>query len=584
MELIEYNKQFQKALSKIGETLNLTPPKRVFKILTQDKKSSDAIPDLGKKFGISYAENGDLILAKWLFDLSSKEQKTLIDFLLTREAFRFYFRTEIGEKSDSYERFTDILLQIITMLWICQQNKLQLTSAPMITIKGRADAFEEVDILKSEYWVYFLTNCFQLNISSTKLFMVVIEQVKDAIKEDKALYDLAWDIYYWLKAHFSEDISYGLPIYIEKKRHYELIKIISENDFNDCTALNLGKVTNRSYNVVNRDFQQIMDKYGLYWWTNIKLLKLRLYPYFFRVNVKKIEQKNQLIKKLKTNRYIRNLKECEIKDKALIVGWLECPLIVYEQQAEYFEKLYKKGVIEEYFIKQVRNKKISWAITNKKIQPTAETYQKLLAEPEKQEYKTIIAIDEDFDITSIKKEKKEIFNDNVLMFSSSLLNRHIGKTHYQFMPLDLFYDLCEKNEIDSTNTAEVTYYISQIDMRCRRLGVYNYYINIRRAYSFNKALYVELLLEPETEKSQLLLNKLNFAGEVETLTFNDRVVLILPEVRYESLFREELEKVLAENNIQYKIDQLNSHQGLRVPTRFLYNEAYDFTTNNWRND
>ena len=112
--LNRYNLEFKDLYIKIGKALNIEPKDVPFKIIIQKPEFGTEIPNLGRKFGVLYDEKGNLILAKWLFDLSSKEQNVLIDFILNREVFRLYFNSEIGEKHDLYNRFTDIMLQIIT--------------------------------------------------------------------------------------------------------------------------------------------------------------------------------------------------------------------------------------------------------------------------------------------------------------------------------------------------------------------------------------------------------------------------------------------------------------------------------------
>jgi len=237
---MEITEQFIEVNKKICKYLNRQTSKISFKVLFQEKESTYETPEIGKKFGVIYDKMGNLILAKWLHTQSTKEKEYLTEFLLIREGFRVIFKQDITVENP-YERLTDIIMQILALLWFCEQKKISFNSSPMITIRRRADAYEEEDILQSQYWVFFFTNCHQQNINSDKLYPVFIERVKDALIEEKPIEKLAWDVLYWLKAHLAEEESDLLPMYIEKKRHFKVIKALGQGKYEDGSALNLSK-------------------------------------------------------------------------------------------------------------------------------------------------------------------------------------------------------------------------------------------------------------------------------------------------------------------------------------------------------
>jgi len=579
---MEITKQFIEVNKKICKYLDCETSKINFKVLFQGKESAYEIPELGKKFGIIYDEKGNLILAKWLQAQSTKEKEYLTEFLLIREGFREIFKQDITVENP-YERLTDIIMQILALLWFCEQKKIPFNSSPMITIRRRADAYEENDILQSKYWVFFFTNCHQQNLNSNKLYPVFIERVKDALVEEKPIEKLAWDIMYWLKAHLPEEESDLLPIYIEKKRHYKVIKALGQGTYEDGSALNLSKKLGRSHNTVNRDYQQIMDKYDIYWYPKINFMMLRLYPYFFRVNFKDKETREKLIEKLLANRYVRFIRECEIQEKTLLIGWMESPLITYEQIAEYLERLKRKDLIKDYFIKQIRRKRITWTITTKKMEPTEETYQALLTKPNELENYTLTAFDEKYDITDFHKEKKEVYHKDLLLYISTLLHHHLGKTYYRFRPIETIYELLEKKGLDISNTTEVLYHISQIDVRCRRLGLFDYCLYFQEHYLVKIGLYIEIAEKSNKELKEKIIKTLENLGEMLRMDLMERVVLIFPYVKYDSLIRKMIEKLMKESNLDFEILQMNYIRKLQV-LNTDYVDAYDFELEQWKID
>ncbi|NHJ48455.1 MAG: hypothetical protein FK733_11785 [Asgard group archaeon] len=570
---------FQECVEKIGNYLEKPAIKSKIKVLFQDKNSEIDIPDLGRNFGTIY-EDGNIILANWLNKLSNNESKYLIEYFLLREAFRLYFDEIITDHP--YERFTEIILYIITILLLCEDNNYTTIDRAVYVVRSRGIGFEEDElILKPEYWTWFLKNCYKCNIKASQLFQVFVQRIKEATKEKKPISDLAWDFVFWLRTFMPEEISHALPIYIQKKRFYDLIKILGETPFNECSALALSKEIGRSHRVISRDFKLLLDEYDINWYVERNILKYRLFPYFFRINLKKDEHKEQLIKKLTANRYIRYLKEGYSEETTFLVGWIESPQIAYRQLEKYLEKLLKSTLIEDYFIGQIRRKKITWAITTKKLEPTEKTYQTLLKNPEKLQCYTIKALDKTYDITKFQKTKKEYYNEDVLLFLSTVILHRLGRAYYIFRPVELKFELCEKKGINTSNTAEVMDFVNQMDLRCRRLGLIEYYLNFKEFIHFKKALYFEINEKPEDVIS--VLEKLEAFGEMMRLSFLDRIIIYFHDVIYDSVFRKFVEKLLKRNNISYRVYQINHHRGLNT-TKINYTEAYDFDSKQWKID
>ncbi|HUT80310.1 MAG TPA: hypothetical protein VMZ29_03830 [Candidatus Bathyarchaeia archaeon] len=572
---------FIEKILKVEDYLGRIIDNKELNIKYQEINSLYDIPDLGRNFGSIYDKDNTLILGNWLQNLTNNENSILVDFILTREAFRRFLDQDLP-KFHSYERFTEILLQIIAILWIIETYPRKYTSYHISVIRQRTDAYEESEnILKSNSWVYFMNNAVQQNIPAKSIYKVLIERVKDAITEEKSIVDLAWDLMYWLKAHLPEEISYGLPFYIKKKRHYDLLKTLSKRKYENSSALQLSGIIGKSHNSITISFKQIMDEYGIYWWPNIDILKLKLYPYFLRIKTEKKEHHELIIEKMKTVRYFKFIRESVSENKRTIVGWMDSPLTVYEQLLDYFEKLKRSGFVIDYFLKQIRHKRVTWTISTKKYEPKEEIYLKLLNTTDKKSHTRIIAMDKKYEIASLQKEKEEYFNENVLMFIGSLMSKHLGKSNIIFNPIELVYELCEKNEVDSKNSEKVRDFINQMEIRCRRLEIFDYYLYFREFILFKKALYFEIPLIKNMQIIDTLLEKLEITREMIRLTFMDRIVVLFPDVIYESILREKIENLLEEKDINFICLQLNYHRGLKR-SKFLFNEVYDFDKNQWK--
>ncbi|MBD3190184.1 MAG: hypothetical protein GF308_06055 [Candidatus Heimdallarchaeota archaeon] len=577
----ELNKKFRETVKKIGKYLELSLPEFIPIMRFQEEDEQIEIPDLGRSFGVVLdAQEKQLVLAKWLPNLLVREQRGLKQFLMAREGFRLFLKPLIP-LPDPFHRLTEIVLQNIAILWLIEEYGYTLLSSPILYVRGRVEAFEEEGILKSEHWVYFLQNCNKHNISALQVFNTMVSKSNNAYKEEQTVEDLGWELIYWLKDKMPSPDSSGLPIHIEKERNFNVIEALASVDYKESSAKNIGEMIDRSHNVVNIAFKELPEKYNFQWWPSINLLTLRLYPFFFRITLTGRENKAYLVKRIKQNKYVRFLRENinEYKDEIILVGYLECPLLSQQKLFSYFERLEKKGHLKDYFFKQIREKTISFSISRKLFKPTKTIYQKLFQKP-KENYSTIRTLNKKYDITNVSEHKKEVFAEDVLIFISTLMARPPGKAHYTFKPIEIIYDLCEKNGIDTTDTSAVMYYISQMEIRCLRLEVFDYYLNFREFGTFGKALYFELTPKPPSEKIKYLYDLLKRTTEMVWLTFYDRLVIYFPQVKFDCQIREEIERLLKEQNIEYFVTQINYDRDLRTP-KILFHELYDFSKQQW---
>ncbi|NHJ33362.1 MAG: hypothetical protein FK732_10915, partial [Asgard group archaeon] len=201
----EITKQYHKMIREVGKYLDHKVLKKDNKVLYQEEGSTIEIAELGKKFGTGYDEEGNLILADWMKNLPPKDKEYVTEFLLMRESFREYLKHDI-DTQNPYERFTDIILQILALLWFCEKKEIPLNSLPVIIIKRRADMYkEDILILESQFWVFFYTKLYQQKLTASKLYYVLIRRVEDAITEKKAIEELAMDLQYWMKVHLPDE-------------------------------------------------------------------------------------------------------------------------------------------------------------------------------------------------------------------------------------------------------------------------------------------------------------------------------------------------------------------------------------------
>jgi hypothetical protein len=311
-------------------------------------------------------------------------------------------------------------------------------------------------------------------------------------------------------------------------------------------------------------------------------LGLKLYPHFFRIIVADKKTRKHFIEKFQTIGYLRYIKESQHDSRFIIIGFLVCPLIVYRQLLSYFDRLVNKGIIEDYFLKQVRRFRISFSISKTNYKPISATYQQLWDNPNKHEFYVITALDETYDITKSSDPKKTAFDEDVLMFLSAIWSRNLGKAHYVGKPLDVLFELSERKGIDTSDLSAVLYYINQMDNRCRRLGLLDYYLYVRELIGFSNGLYYELSYDSNKSKIDKLLSQLEPFGERLFYYFRDRVVIIFPLVQVDSPFKSFFDQILREYNISFVCTSIRGNKQWKIPHYILYHELFDFKNKGWK--
>ena len=127
------------------------------------------------------------------------------------------------------------------------------------------------------------------------------------------------------------------------------------------------------------------------------------------------------------------------------------------------------------------------------------------------------------------------------------------------------------------------YYVNQIDIRCRRLGIVDYGLYFREIHTMKFGMYFEFKINSGNEKLQEVIFKLERLGEMLRIDLIDRILLIFPYTRTDLLVREVIEKLLVKNNLDYQLIQIQHSQGTVLGNK-NYVDAFDFEIQQWKID
>ncbi|MGC9781314.1 MAG: hypothetical protein HZR80_18880 [Candidatus Heimdallarchaeota archaeon] len=572
----QLSKEFFQYFKKISAFLDAQVKKIKMKVKIQKADSDVVIHDYGKGFGV-ITENEQIILANWLFNLPQREKEILLKFLLIREGFRVHFNNQI-KSSHFYNDLVEILLNIIAALWIINDRGYKLGSPQVIDIRGRI-AFDDTQVFNHNYWEWVLLDWYNYRLSTMELFNKLVSSINLAIEKKFSLKHLVDDFKSWLENQVQKVFLLALPLSLKKKK-FDIIKSMITLGYDKSSAKEVGKLVNRSYNVVDIAFKELFEKYQVYWRANINLPLIRLYPYYFRITLNDKKFKSQLIKKFKTIPYLKELDESFSKNKHTLAGFLESPHYIPVSLEEYFEKLVRKKIADNFFCQMIRRKTLYTTITTEKLKPNKETYKQVFENPNKEKNLTLTILDDRFDITKPPKEKKAVFDENVLNFITLIKARYLGKAHYMLSPLTKVYEFCKKNDIDSIDSLAVKYFLNQLDIRCRRLGLINYFLNIQNISNYGDALFFELQEDPKSDLSMSIIEKAKIFSPMIVKEFFQRTAILFPKVSINNPLREVLEEFIRNIGVEFSTYHFSYYKEYLPDV--LYIDLYDFEENRWK--
>ena len=224
----------------------------------------------------------------------------------------------------------------------------------------------------------------------------------------------------------------------------------------------------------------------------------------------------------------------------------------------------------------MKRKECYSSFTTENFSPSPEIYKKFIDDSSKFNFQTLKILDETYDVQKLPKEKKAVFNIDVLEFISCLRTSYLSKGYYMFYVEELsnLY-----NRKYSDNEEKLMYFINQQDLRLRRLGLVKYCLNIQNFYRQRYNLYFEIIADPASKKIQDLKTQLKFSSNMCCFEFYDRIIFSYSHIRMENPFREALQEYLSNNGFTFEVYAGNLSPEL---DRYIpYQDLYDYEEKRW---
>ena len=253
------DKKYTTSFKQIAKRINILLSKDVnfdsINIYFQNLESELEIPKMGIRFGCIYQDKC-IILGKWLKNLSSRERKILIHFLLSKEIFRVILIS--NQKLDPlFQDFIEIILNTITILWCIEDlnfNSYYNRNIGFINQRMIYGENKEINLK----WDRFFTIIYYSEINVKELFEKTFSIMKRVVHQNHSFSEFETSF-----ANFIESLNptsdFPLIPFQMKERYYQIFERMLEVSFKESSARKIGEYLGKKHDVINNAFREIMD-------------------------------------------------------------------------------------------------------------------------------------------------------------------------------------------------------------------------------------------------------------------------------------------------------------------------------------
>jgi len=536
------------------------------------EKRKISIGTAKKEYGVNFGIKKTLeklTIADWLFDLQIKIKSYVLYFLIIKESILHFINIKMDDVNQT-------IINIITFLWLKELMEIETIDNPIYAALSSRIYPEEIGGKGYSYWNNLLTLLFSKNISFIETYNAFCEIVKnESISPEEVDNNFSnWVIQKTIK---EEDVV--APIYLYPKQ-IEVLDTIVELGYERGSSALVSKKLKMHINTVRKHFRDLMTSYATFWRAKINYERLQLNNYFLKVILKEEKTKDQLMQMLSGIPYLRTIFQGTDDENIILYSpTLFSPHIIAEQLGEKLQSLKNKNQIEEFNVQLIRGKKRYGAVSSVPIQPTIESFQKLI--DNEQENLTKYSFSEakrdfslEFDDTLVT------LNPNILFFLSIITGKFLLKARYTVKVNELpkYYEL---NNIAISDVDAQTNLINQTETQARKKGLLDYDLYMRNfAKPSSETLIIELLGEQTTDHTNIdnvidSLRVFSFLGQTDLY---DKKILTLSGISHKHPISKLIKTNLDKNNINSNIYSIS----LAKAKNLSLHELFDFDEKKWK--
>lgn len=565
---------------KIIQSLN-TALENAIKALMGDKDFSSTrlrkfeFGEIDSSFGVSFGINRDrdtVIIGEWLFGLPKMIKMYLLYFIITKESILFYIDQDAQKIVTEVE---EAIANILTILMFREIFAITTFDNPMIASYRARIYPAEIFGIESHFWDSLLHHLFVKKIS----FELTLQAFKEIYENNsKSDADILNNFQNWIfdKTIKEEDVI--SPIHLPE-RIITVIDQLIELGYEEGTSPNIAANLDLHENTVRKQIMFITDKYSAFWRAELNLEKLNLHNYFLKIKLKDEKAFETVYNVIEKIPYVKAIfREKYLEQPIIYTPTLFCPHIIANNLDSKLVEFQHKGLIEEFTLQIIREKKHFASIIDKQFIPSKKAFQKLIDGEANLPIKK-------YTFAQTKKEfSMEIDDDspidyNLLCFLSILNNKHFLRSRYGVW-INEWVKLYQMNDISTVDVDAQTDFANQLEIRARKRGFLTYYFYMRSLSRQGRDILIIEIPNIDQYPEQLIndtIDKIRVFSFLGQMNLYDRIVLTIPGVSHLHYIKDLLNRTFIDAKIQALFYTVAVVKAQLVP---LY-DLYDFEENKW---
>ncbi|MBN1331187.1 MAG: hypothetical protein JXA54_17075 [Candidatus Heimdallarchaeota archaeon] len=531
--------------------------------------------EIDSSFGISFGikRNKDTIaIGEWLFGLPKMIKMYLLYFIITKESILLYINPDA---QNSVSEVEEAIANILTILMFREIFTITTFDNPMIASYRARIYPTEIFGIESHFWDSLLHLLFVKKIS----FDLTLKTFKEIYEKNRTSdTDILTGFQNWVFDNTIKEEDVISPIHLPE-RVITVIDQLINLGYEEGTSPNIAANLNLHENTVRKQIMFITDKYSAFWRAELNLEKLNLHNYFLKIKLTDEKAFDTVYNMVEKIPYLKALfREKYLKQPIIYTPTLICPHIIANTLDSKLVEFQNKGLVEEFTLQIIREKKHFASIIDKQFVPNRKIFQKLI------DGDSNIPLRKYIFAQSKKEFSMQIDDDspidyNLLYFLSILNNKHFLRSRYGVW-INEWVKLYQMNDISTVDVDTQTDFANQLEIRARKRGFLSYCFYMRSLSRQGRDISIIEIPNFDQYPEQLItetIDKIRIFSFLGQMNLYDRIILTIPGVSHLHYIMELLDKTFLTANIRALFYTVANVKSQFVPLHDLY----DFDGNRW---
>ena len=524
------SEQIREEIAKIVEKIQEETKWDMKRNLTDVSISFGEAPEFGSDFG-TVRMSDSIIFANWIENLIPDTFRfNILEFLIIREAFSFFFEAEV--LFGNLLVVTEYLQNILAYAYLRKAYDRKSMEIKFTHVRSkflfnpRNLSSEETRLHNKRYELISIVTT--QSISYSLLFNSYLHFIEDLVDEE---IDFEEILNYLIRYLSNSPLEIAAPIRLRRNSLSVLESLV--NIGFDASTRDIANHLNLNHTTVNRELIKIASRYIAVFRVEKNFHKLGLNHHLIIIKYKNGDSSSteEILDLLKSNRYIFEIYSGLGSNFNYVYCLTLCPYIVAENLIFKLRRFENKEIIEEFDVIPLKNRIFRSAFVEDSFSPSIANFKRLI-DSELDCTKLVT-----FENTNFEEDSayRFAFNEKKLLWliSAYQSNGIVHYNHFRGFTSEL-RNLLVENGQDWDDMASCIDFLNNI----RRSLIEKKLIDFRLSLSIsnlavNEMLVVKIQCDPDDNRINSLLDKLNVFGGSVVHKGYDHIFLLVYSVHYQ---------------------------------------------------